>query len=53
MDNFQSIQSGAGLLKNSYDDSPVSQALKKRIVKIKEKTVIPTKDELEQNEKED
>lgn len=53
MNNFQSIQSGKGLLKDQYnEDNPVSRALAARAVKLKEKTTIPTKDELEQNDEE-
>lgn len=49
MDQFQTIQSGKGLLKDQYDDSPVSIALKRRAARLKEKTEIPTKDEVEIN----
>jgi hypothetical protein len=55
MNNFQSMQSGQGLLKDVYDsdgDSPVERALRKRAQKLKEKTIEPTKDELEQSETE-
>lgn len=54
MNNFQSIESGQGLLKTTYDngDSPVERALRKRADKLKEKTYTPTKDELELNQEE-
>lgn len=41
MDQFQTIQSGQGLLKNNYEDgdrkNPVSAALRKRADKIRAK----------------
>lgn len=54
MNSFQGIQSGQGLLKTSYDDdeSPLSIVMRKRADKLKEKTIEPTKNELEQNEEE-
>lgn len=50
MDQFQSIQTGAGLLKNDYDDgdqkNPVSAALRQRAARIKAK--IKIEDQLEE-----
>lgn len=33
MNQFQSIDSGQGLLKNDYGDTPLSLAIKKRLAK--------------------
>lgn len=37
MNEFQSIDSGAGLLKNDYGDSPIALAIKARLKKKQEK----------------
>jgi hypothetical protein len=50
MNEFQSIQSGSGILKDSYDESPVSSALKERRKKRAQSISTPTKDELENSE---
>lgn len=53
MNNFQTHASGSGILKDSYpDESPISRALKIRRKNLEDKTTVPEKDELEQNEKE-
>ena len=33
MNKFQSIESGQGLLKNDYGDTPLALAIKKRLMK--------------------
>lgn len=53
MNSFQSIESGVGLLRKNYnEDTPIANALHKRVQKLKEKTIEPTKEELEQSEDE-
>jgi len=51
-DQFQGVQSGQGLLKNNYDNgkTPLDQAMKKRVLDMKKKIMIPTKDEIEGTE---
>lgn len=54
MNSFQTIESGKGLLKDQYaEETPVSRALRKRADKLKEKTYVPTKKELEQTDDEE
>jgi hypothetical protein len=36
-DNFQSIQSGKGLLQDQYGASPIEDAMKRRAKKLQEK----------------
>ena len=49
MNEVQSVESGAGLLKNAYDagDSPTTLALKKRKAKMADKIPVPDKDEVD------
>lgn len=51
MNNFQSIDSGDGLLKINYD--PMYQALKKRRDGLTDKIMVPTKDKLEGTDEEE
>ncbi len=51
MNSPQTIESGKGLLKN-YDPKtntidPTTEALKRRIEKMKEKIVVPTKEDVD------
>lgn len=52
MNNFQNIQSGAGLLKDVYDpgETPILDALRQRRRRSADKLLVPTKDDLEKNE---
>lgn len=45
MNNFQSIDSGQGILKNDYGDTPLALAIKKRLKKKMQKF-----DDVENNE---
>lgn len=54
MNNFQSIQSGQGMLKNNYEEEPpISVALRKRLKKYSDKVdQIITKPSEEESENE-
>lgn len=55
MNNFQSIQSGQGMLKTAYPSSgenPVLTALKRRRDNLTNKVTTPTKDKIEDSESE-
>lgn len=48
MNEFQDTTSGAGLLKINYDDeSPLSRAMKKRRKSLEDRTITPSKDQIE------
>lgn len=55
MNQFQSIESGSGLLKNSYQgdvrdqqtESPMVKALRERRKRLTEKIAVPSKEEAE------
>lgn len=48
MNNFQDTSSGQGLLKTSYDgESDLSRAMKKRRKSLEDRTVTPSKDQIE------
>lgn len=48
MNEFQSIQSGQGLLKDNYnEDTPISNALRKRRKKLEDKVIVPSKEDAE------
>lgn len=49
MNDFQTTESGRGLLKDFYDDdeSPVRKALREKRKQLSEKILIPTKEEME------
>lgn len=52
MNDFQSVESGRGLLKDFYDDgdateSAVRDALREKRRKLSEKILVPTKEDME------
>lgn len=48
MNQFQSIESGAGILKKDYEtSSPEIEALKRRRAKLTDQLAVPSKEELE------
>jgi hypothetical protein len=52
MNDFQSLNSGAGMLKSDYgtasgQDSPVLAALKRKRKNLSDKVVVPTKEKIE------
>jgi hypothetical protein len=49
MNDFQTTQSGAGMLKQVYDpdDNPQLEALKRRRAKLGDKISVPTKEDAE------
>lgn len=55
VNSFQSISSGSGILEDSYDDDKRDtqlEALRRRRQKIQDQLPVPSKDNLEGNQKE-
>lgn len=53
MNNFQGIQSGAGLLKQVYNGpskTPTEEALRRRLKRSSDKILVQTKEEIESGE---